>query len=401
MMRAGFTPGVSRWTLLVFCLVALLIVAWTPLPQEGRVVVRGRVVNGTPGGGSPEGLEVTLRIFDAGAVAETLTAPVAADGSFLFDGLSAGEGATFLAEVTYRGVGYFSESVVLEAGQQELELPVTVYEVTEDPATVRVTQLHIFMSRVGDRLQVGEYYLIGNGGDRTYIGSESPEAGARVTLRFTLPAEAEGLSFDGPGLGERFVGLEEGFADTRPVPPGQVSLEVFFRYELPYREGLEVRRAFPVPVASVVVIMPQGELTLEGTKLTSAGTVDTQMGPSFSYTAGPLAAGEELVFTLVPAPPSSAVEPTASAPTGGLPTRDVARENAIGAVALAVAAVGAYMLLRPGSPGPIPPRIRPLVERIAALDERFEAGEIGEEAYRMEREKLKRQARNLLEHGKR
>jgi uncharacterized membrane protein len=39
------------------------------------------------------------------------------------------------------------------------------------------------------------------------------------------------------------------------------------------------------------------------------------------------------------------------------------------------------------------------VEAIAALDESFEAGEVQEEAYRAERERLKRRLRRLLERG--
>ena len=396
-MGTSFRFRVPHLTFYVLLLAALVSLAWTPLPQEGGLVVRGQVTNGTPGGGSVEGLEVELHIFEEGEEVETRTTSVAADGSFLFDGLSAAEGAVVFAQVTYQGVDYFSESVALEAGQQELELPITVHETTEDPATVQVTQLHIFMVGMEGHLQVGEYYLVSNDGDRAYVGSEDPGAGERITLRFTLPAEAESLSFDGPGLGERFVEVEGGFADTEPVPPGTATSEVLFRYELPYEEGLEVERTFAFPVASVVIIMPEGELALEGPGLTPVGTVDTQMGPAFSYTAGPLAAGETLAFTLVPAPPPPAMEPSAHPPAGAAPVRNAGREVAVGLVALAAAVVGVYFLWRPEPPGEIPPRVRPLVERIAALDERFEAGEMEEKSYREEREKLKRRIRSLFE----
>ncbi|HIE37728.1 MAG TPA: hypothetical protein EYP77_01435, partial [Anaerolineae bacterium] len=166
---------VRRSVFWVLLLAALVSLAWTPLPQEGGLVVRGQVTNGTPGGGDVEGLEVTLHLFTEGEETKTLTTSAAADGSFLFNGLTAANGATLWAQVTYQGVDYFSESVVPGAGRQELELPITVYETTEEPTNVLVTQLHIFMTGMGDRLQVGEYYLIGNTGDRTYIGGGEPE----------------------------------------------------------------------------------------------------------------------------------------------------------------------------------------------------------------------------------
>lgn len=389
-------PLAARLGLCVLSLlVALLSVGWAPLPQQNTVVVRGQVVNRTPGGAVPEGLPVLLHVRVGGEETEALSGTISADGTFVFEGLSIAPGSTVQAQVTYLGVDYFSDSITLEAGQTEIDLPVTVYEVTEDPTDVQVVQLHIFMAGSGDTLQVGEYYLIGNTGDRTYVGTVDSETGQRLTVRFTLPEEATALSFDGPGLGGRFVELAEGFADTAPVPPGQVSSEVLFRYALPYREELEIRRVFAVPVTSVVIIMPIGDLALEGPGLVSAGTVDTQMGPSFSYTAGPFAAGESLVATLVPAPeaPPTGTSPTSKAP----PTRHAAREAAIGLAALAVAVVAAYYLLRTPAPEPMPAKVRPLVERIAALDEAYQAGHVPEKTYRKKRGQLMREARAALE----
>jgi len=394
-----FTSHASRFTFFVLsCLLALLTVGWTSHPQEETLAVVGQVINGTPGALVPTGLEVTLHVFaDAEEEVDTYTTTLAADGSFAFEGLAAVEGRTYVVQVTYQGVDYFSESGSPQAGQRELSLPVTIYETTEDPASIQVAQLHIFMVGMGDHMQVGEYYLVGNAGDRTYVGSEDPQTGERVTLRFTVPEGAEGLSFDGPGLGERFVEQEGGFADTEPVPPGTVSSAVLFHYELPYHEGLQVERVFEMPVASVVLVMGQGELAPEGPGLTPAGVVDTQMGPALSYTAGPLAVGEPLAFTLVPAPPPA---PAAAVPsTTATPVRNPARETAVGLVALAAATVAIYLLWRPPAPGPVPVLIRPLVEEIAALDEEYEAGKVPERMYRKQREDLTRRARAALKRG--
>lgn len=264
---------------------------------------------------------------------------------------------------------------------------------TENPSNVVVSQLYIFITRSGDRLQVGEYYLIGNMGEQTYIGVEDPQTGRRATLTFTMPEGAGNLNFDGPGLGERFLPREGGFADTEPVPPASVTVEVLFSYELPYQEGLRLERTFSVPVASVVLVVSEG-MALEGAGLSSTGPLDTQMGSALSYTTGPLAAGDALAFTVTTAPET----PSASL-VGGAPVRNAGREVAIGLAALAAAMASAYLLWRPGGAGPIPAHIHPLVERIAALDEAFEAGERGEEVYRAERERLKRRIRTLLERG--
>lgn len=389
MNRLGPPP---RW-LGLSLLALLLTTGWAPAPQEGRAAVVGQVTNGTPGGTVPAGLLVTLHASVGVEETGTYTTTLAADGVFRFDGLTPGEGETFVARIGYQDVVYASDLATFELGQRELALPVTIYETTEDSAAVLVTQLHVFMTKSGDRFQVEEYYLVSNTGDQTYIGMEDAETGQRVTLTITSPDGAESMRFDNAGLGGRYLERGEGFADTEPIRPGTATIEIFFDYDLPYREGFRVERTFDVPVASVVLVLPDQGMALEGAGLTPEGTVDTQMGPALSYTAGPLAVGEPLAFTLVTRPQAAAP----SAPAGSSPARNTAREISVGLVTLAAAMVAVYYLLwRSPAPGPLPARARPLVEAIAALDTDFEAGRVGKRKYRKERGMLKRQLRVFL-----
>jgi len=377
-------------------LLLMLTVGWTPAPQQGRVAVVGQVTNGTSGGTVPPDLPITIHVFSGMEETAAYTATLAADASFHLDDLIVEGGETFVARTAYQGVLYFSDPVTLEPGQQELSLPIAIYEVTDDATAVVVTQLHIFLGRAGDRLQVGEYYLISNAGDRTYVGVRDPETGQRVTLPLTLPEGAEGLHFEDAGLGERFLERGEGFVDTEPVVPGAATVEISFGYELPYREGQSVVRVFEVPVASVVLVPMEEDLALEGEGLTLVDSQDAEMWPSLSYAGGPLAAGEPLAFTVT------------RHMAGGQGGRGVeeqgggeAGETAIGLVALAAAVVAVYLLWRSPAPGPLPAWARPLVEEIAALDADFEAGAVTEGAYRKKRKALKRRLRERLAEGRR
>lgn len=263
---------------------------------------------------------------------------------------------------------------------------------TEDPSQIVVTQLHIFLQRVEDRLEVGEFYLISNTGDRTYVGREDPQTGRRVTLVFTFPPGATDAAVVEP-QGERWI-VDGGFADTEPIPPGAAPLEVTFTYTLPFAENMEVERTFPVTVASLAVMAMGGNIAAEGDLLTSGGVMDTARGPVRVYTAGPLDAGRAIRFRVRTEPLEMAVSP--SAPTAPSSARNSVAETAIGLVALAVALVAVYVLWRPEPAGPIPPPVRPLVNAIAALDADYEAGRIGEKEYRRRREALKRQAREKI-----
>ncbi|MFL7793706.1 MAG: hypothetical protein AB8I69_16305 [Anaerolineae bacterium] len=374
-------------------LVAMVLVTggWTFALQGKGIVVTGQVINGSSGGVVPAVLPVTLQVFSESGQEQTAvyTTTVTTDGLFRFDGVAAVEGDMLVARAVYQDVVYTSDTVTLGSGQQEAPLFITVYETTERQPDIYITQFHMFLNRVDDRLRVGEYYLIGAAGDRTWVGKEDVDTDQRTTLAFTLPEGAQGLWFSGPGLGERFVEWEGGFADTQPIPPGATTSEVFFSYEIPYRDGVRVTRAFDAPVDSIVLLVSEaGGVTLEGEReeIAPAETLETPMGVALSYTAGPLAAGQPLVFNLV--------DQEAAAWNGGEWGQIV-----VGLFALVAAVSGAFCLWRSPVVPTLPAEANVLLEAIAALDADFEAGRVTEDAYRQERRALKRQIHGLVGSG--
>ncbi len=386
---------VSRSTFALTLLALLLATAWTPLPQTGEISVVGEVINGTGDGVAPESLPVTLHLFSEMEEIETYTGALSAGSTFHFDGLAPQAGDILVARVTYQDVTYSSEFATFEPGQQEIELPVTIYETTDDPAAIQITQMHAFISEAGNLIQVDEYCMVGNMGDRTYVGVEDAETGQRVTLNFSLPDGAQDLRFDDVDAQDRFLERAGGFGDTEPIPPGNATVEVRYSYQLPYREGMLVERVFEAPVASVVMLVSAEGLALEGAGVVSGGAMDTQMGTALSYTAGPLAAGEPLAFAVV-AQSQTAMPPDSAASGSPSGPRNATREISIGLVALAVAAAMIFWIWQAPPPDSIPPQARPLVEAIAALDADFEAGRVKAGAYHKKRGSFKQRLRALF-----
>jgi pentose-5-phosphate-3-epimerase len=340
------------------------------LAAQETVTITGRVTNGTPGGTVPAGTPVTLHVFTAIEETGTYTTTVAADGDFRFDGLTLVGEERLIARVVYRDVDYTSEVATFEPGQREIHLSVTIYDTADDPGAVQIAQLHVFVDVEEDRLWVAEHYQIGNAGQRTYVGA----------LPFTLPEGALNLRLDGGALGERYLEWAGAFADTRPILPGPVTSEVYFSYELPYQRGMAIAREFHVPVASAALVVTDEGISLEGAALTPEGSIDTDMGPARVYTTGPLVAGEPLAFSL-----GETVQEQGKG-------KGRAVEITAGVAALVVAAGLVYLLWRSPVPGPLPVRVRPLVQAIAALDARA----LSEQAYHQERERLVHQIQAVL-----
>jgi hypothetical protein len=374
-------------SLAVLIVAALLTIAWLPDVQtvDGPVVL-GQVTNGTADAEVPEGLAVTLHVFSGMEETDTYTTTLTRDGTFRFSGVAVDAGQTLVARTVYQSVTYVSEFATLESDQQETQLPITIYETTEDSAGISIAQLHIFLNQTGDQLEIAEYCVIGNTSDRAYIGRVAPGSDGRRTWSVVLPDGAENLRFDGAELGGRFVDTGGGFADTRPLLPGTANVEASFTYDLPYGEGLELKQAFDVPVQSAVLVLPEGGLALRGVQLSREEALDTQMGPAYSYTAGPLSAGEPLGFAVVPRASQVTTAPTAEGYSG----------LAVGLAALAAAGAAAYWMWRSPAPGPIPAHVQSQVAAIAALDQDYEAGLIPEKRYLQRRTSLKRQLSNQL-----
>jgi hypothetical protein len=392
-------------TLLLLVLAAGLSVAWVRAPQTGGNTVVGEVTNGTPGGTVPDDLTVMLHTFSemgTGAAPEetgTYTTTLTEERSFRFEDVPLQEGTTVVARVTYDGVTHVSEFATVEQGP--ISLPVTIYETTEDPADIVISQLHLFLNQMGERIQIGTYAVIGNTGNRTYIGT--PFDGVRTTWSVQLPDGAENLMFEDAELGGRFLALEDGFADTRSLPPGDARFEVSFTYELPFDENMEIAQSFDVPVRAAVLVLPEGDWRLRGENIASESTLETQMGAALSYTAGPLSAGEPLAFTVVPRTSGD------SSPSSGRTAQNGSSNSlAAGIAALVVAGVVVALMWRDGvhpgddvhprapSPGPIPAEVRSQVETIAALDRDFDDGKVSKTAYRERRRSLKRRLHQTL-----
>lgn len=380
-------------TLLVLLLLAGLFIPWTAPTEAQGGTVTGTVVNGTPDGTIPNDLTITLHVFSGMDETATYTTTVTPEPAFRFEGISFTEGDTLVARAVYRGVTYVSEFTTIEEDQQEVSLPLTIYQTTEDPANVAISQLHLFVNRVGQQIQVGTYAVMGNTGNATYIGSEDAstegQPSARTTWSAKLPGDADNLQFETGELGARFVALEDGFADTRAIPPGGASVETSFTYEIPFREGVEIEQSFDVPVRAAVLVLPEGDWALEGPEISSQGTLDTQMGAALSYTTGPLGAGQPLAFTIAPR--------TAATGAGSDGAQAGSSGNVVLGIAVLVAAgVAVILMWRSPSPGPVPAEVKDQIHAIASLDREFEKGRLPEQSYRERRKSLKEQVRRAL-----
>ncbi len=345
--------------------------------------------NRTPGGQTPTGLPVTLRVYGPDNEVLSRTASLNSAGVVVFSDLPVQPDYFYQPEVIYEGAKFFAAPAQFTE-TRAITGVLPVYEVTTDPSVIRISELHFFVQSVRDGfITMVEFYLFDNISERAYI-SQAGDAQQTRSVRVSLPAEATNLRFDGPGLGERFVRVGDDIYDTDAVGPGVRSSSITLIYDLPYRGGRVLERPVYYDVARWDVLMPESELRVEG--LVDRGTQQMSSGAIrlFEPAALNVAAGGVVRFELAGQP--------RGAPTPGEDGRAVGA----GLIALAAALALGYLLMWRARRATrdelaLAGQRQRLLEAIAQLDQRHEAGQIKESAYRKRRAELKARLSEIWE----
>lgn len=208
------------------------------------VTVSGRVTNRSAGGEVPAGLVVTLRTFDPLTMTPLAdrdrTTVIAADGTFDFGDVPLEQGRIYIAAVNYNDRNFASGFVEPPAPDAApvLDLPIELYELTDDPSVVTirggVTRLRV----VGDSVEVQQLYQFVNTSDRLYTSLERGTDGQYSAVEIALPAGAVVLGFDDE---RAYTIADDGSRvyDMRPLLPNEQRLTVV-SYLLEYTGALEV-----------------------------------------------------------------------------------------------------------------------------------------------------------------
>ncbi len=288
--------------------------------------VRGQVVNGTGGEEVPAGLEVTLHAVE---------------------------------------------------GEEEVYLPVMVYESTSDLGQVRVAQLHlVFLGPREGMVNVSQIWVFSNRGDEVVV----PPQGDWL-VEVVLPDGAQVMGVSGTGPDDRFAETAAGFWFSTAVLPGEGTAQLTVHFSLPYEGQLDLAQPMPLAVDSAVILVQEGEMRALGNDLVDAGSVSIGGMDLRQYLAGPFEPGDTLTVSLA--------------------SHAFRWPVVVGGAALAAAVTAAVLRRlrlrgRLASVGALTSTAsrecrEALLQAMAELDDAFEAGGLPEAEYRARRQELKRQ----------
>ncbi len=353
----------------------------TPEASAGTTVaVTGVVANQTAGGSLPANLALILHAISAdGQSAHTFDASASADGGYRFENVPFEVGGQYVITASYEGAAFSSELITATSTDALQNIPLNIYEVTNDPSAVAVNGLlSMLQTKADNSLEVVQIFDFANTSDHAYLKQSD---GSAFSSSVRLPTGAAYEDFSGGSYQISADGTQ--ILDTQPVLPG-ASHVMHVAFVVPYSGSTDISQPLDFPLNGQLEVMTTGGMSVSGDGVTRLGT--RQLGDrTFVSYGGQFTqqAGESLRYSVSG---SDVVQGTTSGTTSS--GVGVIAYLLIGAGLLAIgAAFGFFMRERKETNVILSPNM--LMKQIADLDMRHENGEIDESSYQKQRSVLK------------
>ena len=361
-------------------------------------VVRGVVENKT-GKALPAGLDVTLHGYEHGSDPNagaqevfTETAPLQADGSYVFENVEMSARRLFVSEITFEDMTLQSDFAVVQEGAAELIMPsITLYGTTTELTSLIVENASVHFDFTNpDSVMVFIVYTMRNTGDKTIVVALTNDNQEIPFIK--SPANSEGVGFQATQDSATFIGSEDG--SSFAMPPTETAYGLVQFANLPKSDPLDFSQQFILPVGTAHIFVPEG-VTVSGNDLIDSGVtpMQDQNGQSVNfqtYSVGIIEANGTLAFSLSGSPKTTAApaEPAASSNQPLL--------IGVGALGIALIVAGAWLFLRDRraveedeDDNEQYESSDEIMDAILALDDLHRSGKIDDDAHQKRRDELK------------
>ena len=212
-------------------------VSLTLTPQATLPPVTGKVTGaltlGTSGLTLPANQDVMLHIIDAQMQEKTVLGTADAQGSYTFDNVTIQTDNTYFVSTMFEGRAFNSDLVTGDPSTTALNVPLTLYSSTTDPASIQLASVILQLTVSMDGLYAVEIVMVNNQTDKVFSTTDQPKPGQFAAVRMSYPKTAQITGF---ANGDARYLLDETtyqVIDTQAVFPQERHI-VHFRYLMPY-----------------------------------------------------------------------------------------------------------------------------------------------------------------------
>lgn len=249
--------------------------------QTESSTLKGKIANLTSGRSIPI-QEVTLRIYQDDEFASEIQTMTNTDGEYFFTDLNVGKEWTYQLHTRYKNVEYTSRRIQLTGYEQHDVHNLHVYSIGSDENEIFIDAYHIVLNiakteevlaqasqsslskESGEWLEVTEYLIIQNTGNRSYLSEEQMPQSAhskRVGLRLELPEGYKELEVI-RGLSPYWLLLKpNSIFHGQAIQPGTKT--VTFRYLMDISSSVDLSRNLPFDTDKFLVILANSRLSID------------------------------------------------------------------------------------------------------------------------------------------
>lgn len=364
--------------------------------------VSGVVTNGTAGSDVPAGTPIIVTVFDQDFNIARFNAVTTDGGNYSVPDIPFSADLFYVTEVDYRERQFYNnyDSSQFTDEVSEIDIPVTIYELTEDPDVITIVGDVMQIRPVANTLEVLHIIRFQNSSDRAFTSQTALDDGRFASLLVSLPIGSIVLGFDSD---QRYSVIEEdySFVDSALVLPGDQHFTTV-TYLIPYENDAIIE--YPVNYrmeGASRILVNSDEMTLTGDDYESLG--DQQIGENTYHVYGAdlnLQPSDSVRFEV-----SGGGTPIGTSADRSVVTADnLAPIIAIIAVGLIILGIGIFFMNRRAPKVPVATKrdnkdrmIDALVRQIAELDAEHEAGQINHDLYHSRRKQLKARLAELMD----
>jgi len=249
--------------------------------QDAGSIVEGRVINETEGGGSVEGLDITLYTQVNGDIRKTQTSVTNEEGEFSFTDVSVEY--EHLIHVNFMEIDYYYP-LDISGSETIMSIEIPVCDTTTDNQVIRAVLFHVIVRVEEEHVSLTEVFWLVNDSDRTYVGSEDTNFGdIQGTLVFTLPEGATDFQVPEEAVEDYVLVDENTIINILVFPPGETQVVYSYKLGKPGSSDLPISFNIDYPCDSIDVMVEGEDIEVASARLSPADPVEMEMGQRFIH----------------------------------------------------------------------------------------------------------------------
>lgn len=352
-------------------------------PGQGATI-SGLITNGTTGGTMPDELTVTLHVIDPQINELTLDGQMQPNGTYQFEDIVIAPNNRYFVSAEYKAGNFATSLFELDAAQPVADVPLIIYEPTNDSSVIEIQQSVTQITPRGTLLEVTYEVDYINNSDRLYVSGEEIEEGVNKSVEFALPVGA--VVSQVVDQSRYVIDDEEAFTvtDTRSIVPG-ITNRLQMIYLLPYERGAVVE--FPTNYdynGTFLLLIDSDDLNVEAGFL---NPIPPETFPDLDMNAFggnlTLAAGETIRYDL-----SGAIPGVGSSTDSEVITSERLLPLLLIVAVLSIGIIGLLVYLSNRAMNRTDARINALTQQLGQLERQHEAGEINHDLYHERRKQI-------------